>query len=493
MNTFIEYFKYSKDHLLVYNSVAFFGLFTFFYLLFLLASKKIPVRNILLLAFSLFFYYRLSGLFVVLMCFIAASDYVIGRIILATKNERVKVRFLMLSIFISVGSLLYFKYTGFILDLINAIFQTEIKAPAFSLLMPIGISFYVFKTLSYIFDCYNEVIEKPEKNYLTYLLYVSFFPNILAGPIAKARHLLPQFNSPTLITKDSMSRGFFLIMLGIVKKYLIADFLWNNFIERVFNAPTLFSGLENWIAMYMAAIQFYYDFSGYTDLVLGISLLLGFEIQNNFNRPFLAQNVTDLWRRWHITLSTWLSEYVFTPLNYSLRKYKKPGAVFASILTFVISGLWHGPKLTYVLWGTLHGMAIGWDVASQNWRTYWKKLIPASGYKFISIFITFHFIAFTIVLFDAKDIRYAFDMYSMMFTKTAVSLFGQWLGVYWSEFLIFAGALFIHFTPSSFKETLIKRFRNLHLLAKALLIFLVIIFVFQFYSAETQNFIYLKF
>lgn len=493
MNRILEIINYSSSHIMVFNSVLFVGLFTAFYLIYILISNKITARNIALLIFSLFFYYKLSGLYIILMCVIAASDFLIGKAILATSKENRKFTLLLFSLTLNIGSLLYFKYTVFFTGLFNTAFGTQLQAPVLSLLMPIGISFYVFKSLSYIFDCYNEMIEEPEKNYFDYLLYVSFFPNIIAGPIVRARDLLPALKLKSVFTRERMSRAFFLLMLGVLKKYLVADFLWNNFVERVFNTPTLFTGLENLIAVYMGAVQFYYDFSGYTDMMMGISLLLGFDIANNFNRPFMAQNITDLWRRWHITLSTWLSEYVFTPLNYSLRKFKKVGVVFASILTFIISGIWHGPRLTYILWGAMHGLAIGWDVASQDLRRGWKSKLSPNGYRFISVFLTFHFVVFTIVIFDAPDLFYAGDMYRMIFTQTNFSLFGQWIAIYWGVFVIFFIALFLQFTPPTWKQHLIKGFDSLHFLLKVIVVFLVILFVIQFYNSEAQNFIYLKF
>ncbi len=359
--------------------------------------------------------------------------------------------------------------------------------------MPIGISFYIFKTISYVVDCYNEMIEEPEENYLNYLLYLSLFTTILAGPIAKARDVLPQLHQKLAVTKEYIGKGFYLILLGAVKKYLVADFLWTNFIERVFNQPTLFSGFDNLMAMLMGTIQFYYDFAGYTDMMLGISLLLGLEIQGNFNRPFLAQNISDFWRRWHITLSTWLNEYIFMPTSFAWRNLKKTGVVLASLFTFVISGIWHGPKFTYILWGTLHGVAIAWDVASQNWRFAVKKKINATFYKIVSIILTFAFISLTMVIFNVKTLPMAWDMYDMIFVQMDWSIAVEWFPIYWKEFVIFAIAALVHFLPLRLKEFSIEQFTNFHWSLKAVTGLAVIVFIYQFFSAETQPFIYLQF
>lgn len=490
---FFQQFAYDAYNVIQFNSVFFIGLFSVFYLVYASVFHNIRWRNIALLAFSLFFYYKLSGLYVLLMIAVGTSDFFIGRAILKTQSEKAKKGWLFLSLFISVGSLVYFKYTKFILDYINIFFETSFAPPEFSLLMPLGISFYIFKTISYVMDCYNEMIDEPEKNYFNYLLYVSLFTNIIAGPIARARDLLPQLNSPLVITAENIGKGFFLILVGATKKYLVADYLWMNFLEKVFSSPTILSGFDNLMAMIMGTVQFYYDFSGYTDMMLGLSLLMGLQIKDNFNRPFLAQNISDFWRRWHITLSTWLNEYVFMPLSFSMRKMKRTGAVFASIITFIISGIWHGPKFTYVFWGLLHGLAIGWDVATADARSKVKKVVPATLYKVVSIFLTFSFICFTIVIFNVKDLATAGDMYRMIFAKMDWSVAPRWFAIYWREFIIFFFALLVHFLPVRLKETSISYYTHLHWSFKTATALVVLVIIFQFYSAETQPFIYLQF
>lgn len=489
---FLQQFDYNPIKILQFNSVFFFGLFSIFYVLYAAFFNRIQVRNALLLAFSLFIYYKLSGLYAVLMCLVALSDFLIGKQILKTHNEGKKKWWLMLSLTISVGSLIYFKYTPFILENVNAALGSNFT-PHTGFLMPIGISFYIFKTISYVMDCYNEMIEEPEKNYFDYLLYLSLFTTIVAGPIVRARDVLPQLKQKLFVSKEFMGQGFYLILIGAVKKYLIADFLWVNFIERVFTSPTIFSGFDNLMAMLMGTIQFYYDFAGYTDMMLGISLLLGLQLQGNFNRPFMAQNISDFWRRWHITLSTWLNEYVFMPMSFAWRSGGKAGVVFASLFTFVISGIWHGPKYTYILWGTLHGAAIAWDVASQNWRFKLKKKINGTLYKAVSIILTFAFISLTMVIFNVKQLPMAWDMYEMIFAKMNWALAPEWFSIYYKEFSIFALAALVHFLPLKIKSFSMQQYTLLPWPLKSVVGLVVIIFIYQFFSAETQPFIYLQF
>jgi len=245
--------------------------------------------------------------------------------------------------------------------------------------------------------------------------------------------------------------------------------------------------------LYACTIQFYCDFSGYTDMMLGISLLMGLELKGNFNRPFVAQNITDFWKRWHITLSEWLNEYLFVPISFYLRGWKKWGAVFAAIVTFVISGLWHGPKYTYVFWGLMHGLALAYEVATTNLRAGWRKVIPSTIYKPISILITFHFVALSILIFDAATVGKGFDMFGRIFTTFDASIIGDWLQNYKNVFYILVAGMLLHFTPVSWKSILEKNFGELNWIYRAIASVIVIFIVYQFYNTASRPFIYLQF
>jgi alginate O-acetyltransferase complex protein AlgI len=489
---FLKSLMYNPHYPLIFNSVLFVVLFTLFYAVYFWVFKNIKARNILLLIFSLFFYYKISGLFIILLIVVATSDFLIGKAMVKAKDDRSKKWFLWLSVIIDVGILLTFKYTNFLLNSIFGIFD-EPPPLLLDLVMPLGISFFIFKTLSYTFDLYREVIEKPEKSYWNYLLYVSFFPNILAGPISKARDLLPQFASQREITREFIGKGFFLILVGAFKKVFIADMLAMNFVDRIFDSPEFFSGFEGLMATYGYTMQIYFDFSGYTDIVIGIAFLLGIEVAPNFNKPFLAQNVTDFWRRWHMTLSAWLNEYVFYPLSYYFRRWKMWGALMAVMLTFFISGLWHGPAWTYILWGLSHGLAIAWGVVTQNIRSkIAKKSIPWL-YKFISIFITFHFLAFSMVLFRSADLESAWKVYTLIFTKLDFSVASQWVVLYWKPFSILLLALVLHYLPMKWYTWTMSQFVRMNWMLKAVVVFAGILLIYQAFSSDAQPFIYLEF
>ena len=493
ISEFLNALCYNPKSPLVFTSVLFIALFSILYVGYIFVYNNIKKRNLLLLVFSLFFYYKISGFYVLLLVAMATSDYLIGKQMFRVSTQQKKKWLLLLSIFINVGALILFKYTNFLLNTFFGITSGEPSPVLLNLIMPIGISFYVFKTLSYIFDIYREMIDEPETNYVNYVLYVSFFPNILAGPIAKARDLLPQFAAKLNFNRDLIGKAFMLILIGAFKKVFIADFLGANLVDRVFDSPEFFTGWEGLMAIYGYAMQIYFDFSGYTDIVIGLAMLLGFNVMANFNKPFMADNVADFWRRWHISLSTWFNEYVFYPLAYTFRKFKQAGVILAVLITFFISGFWHGPSWTYILWGTSHGLAIAFTFATANLRSKIAKKNTFGIYRFLSIFITFHFLAFSMVLFRAESLIAAQKIYTLVFTHFDISVAGQWAKLYATPLAILIVAYLLHYSPLKWNEFFTRQFIRLHWAVKVLIIVIGILFIFQGFSSDTQPFIYLEF
>jgi alginate O-acetyltransferase complex protein AlgI len=491
MSDFLNALTYNSIHPLQFNSVLFFILFTFLYIIYSAVYQKVSVRNILLLIFSLYFYFKVSGLAVVVLLFIATSDFFIGKGIFYSQKKSLKTFLLLLSLIINLGSLFYFKYTNFFLKLYGDVQGTD--PLVLNIIMPIGISFFVFKTLSYIFDIYRGNIEKPETNYFNYVLYVAFFPSILAGPISRASDLLPQFREKFQINRTNLGQGLFLIMSGAFKKIFIADFLAGNFVDRVFDAPDYFSGFESLMAGYGYTIQLYFDFSGYTDMVVGIACLLGFAILPNFNKPFLAVNITDFWRRWHLTLSSWLRDYLFIPLSLGMRNIKTTGLVIAILITFILCGFWHGANLTFIIWGGLHAVAMAWDIITNKVRGKIKKKVNKGVYKFISIFITFHFLCLSFIIFRAADFATAMKIYTKIFSDMNFNLFIPWLNLYLYPFLILVLGLVLHFTPMKWNYILLNKFTRLHWTLKIAVVFIAFIVIYQVFSTQSQPFLYLEF
>jgi D-alanyl-lipoteichoic acid acyltransferase DltB (MBOAT superfamily) len=485
-----DWFTFGKP--LPFNSVAFFVLFMLFYGLYAIAFRNVRVRNALLVVFSLFFYYKLAGWYVLLLIATATSDFFIGQAIYKAGTARGKKAWMLLSLFLNLGSLCFFKYVDFFIESWFGIVSPGTEAPLLHILAPIGISFFTFKTLSYIFDLHREMIDEPEKNYINYLLYVSFFPNLLMGPISFARDLLPQIASKLTINNEMLSKGFFLIMCGIVKKFFFANMLAEDFVNRVFDQPHLFSGFESLMASYGYMIQIYLDFSGYTDIVIGIAMLMGFTILPNFNQPFKARNITEFWRRWHMSLSKWLNEYLFLPMSFGMRKWKKTGVVIAAILTFFISGLWHSAKWTYVIWGSLHGLAIAWEAITQSLRSDVSKRTPKRLYNFISIFITFNFLSLSAIFFRADNVASAKEMFRKILTID-LSIAGLWLQNYAGVFVLMIVALALQYIPFEWDRKVELGFGKLHWSLKTVTLFVLIILIFQAVSSAPHPFLYLEY
>lgn len=486
---FQDLLYYNAKAPLLFQTTQFFILFSGFYLIYSLLHQFIFWRNSILLLFSLFFYYKLSGFFVFALLGMASLDFFIALGIHKSKKEYVKQFLLWISVLINLGGLLYFKYTYFFIDIWNQSTGSDIHL-AFRILQPIGISYFVFKSLGYVLDVNREMIEEPERNYLNYLLYVSFFPNILAGPITKARDILPQFKEVKKIDAALLNTATLLLISGLVKKIMIADYIAANMIDRVFESPQFFSSIDLFMSCYGGLVQLFFDFSGYTDMVMAFSLFLGFPIKGNFNQPFKATNVSDFWRRWHISLYEWLSEYIFQPLTFYFRSYKIWGSIIGIFVTFLISGLWHGPNAVFILWGILHGLAICWEIMTSGIR---KKCLHVFGrfYKFLSLLLTFHFLVFTSVLLKSKDLVFFYSYYQQMFQNIDFGLWHSWFSIYKYPFLVMIIGLSLQFIPIKIYDRIFAIMKFLPVWCSALLLAIAILCLYQFSYLEAIPFLYI--
>jgi len=486
-------FKYDQFDPLMFSSSFF--LFLFLGLLFLnrLFANNKTGRVILLLVFSFFYYYKVSGLFFLLLIFTALVNYSAGLGIGNSKSQAVRRTIFYAGLLINIGLLGYFKYTNFFIQLIND-FHLAVLNPL-EILLPIGISFYTFKALSYLIEVYWENIE-PEKNFLDFTLYIAFFGNILAGPIDRPDSFLPQVKEKYQINKAEIGTAIFFIMSGLIKKGIIADYISVNFVDRVFDSPLRYSGVENLMAIYGYAIQIFCDFSGYTDLAMGISLLLGFKLMENFKAPYKAASVADFWRRWHISLSTWLLTYLFRPFQMKFRNLRIVGNALALFLTFTICGLWHGASWTFIFWGALHGFFMAVSVFTAKPRKLFYNKLGLQNSKIvkgIQIFITFHLVAVAWIFFRVADFQSGLDVFSQIFNFFRGEVFAQFIKAYpfiWG--LILVGYL-IHFLPESFKIKSAEFTGKLPLAAQAVLLALVMWLAAQARSADLQPFIYFQF
>ena len=396
---------------------------------------------------------------------------------------------LILSLLIDLGLLAYFKYTNFFAGLIAQMIGGNFQP--WDIFLPVGISFYTFKTISYVVDIYRKKAQ-PMESLLDYAFYVSFFPTLLAGPITRATDFGPQIRKPLHISPEMFARGVFFIIIGLFKKAVISDYISQNFVDRIFDNPTLFSGGEVLLGLYGYTIQIYCDFSGYSDMAIGIALLMGYEIPMNFNAPLKADSMTDFWRRWHISLSTWIRDYVYISLGGNRR-----GKVFMYInqmIAMTACGLWHGASLNFVLWGVIHGALVCihkfW---SQTILRHDRHYHPSGIRRFFSVLITFHVITFTWILFRCRDFDSAWIMIKQMVTKFNLSVLPDVFIAYKYVFILMLFALFTHFLPNSWQNRSIKILQKGGVVLSAVAITIVIFIIMQVKSSDVQPFIYFQF
>ncbi len=501
----VSFFSYSENSPLIFTE----GSFWLFFVL-LLAGYSFVYRThflriLYLLVFSLFFYYKSSGYFFFLLIFSTVCDYILGLLISKSEIHWKRKLYVAISVFINLSVLSFFKYSYFFADSLNALFGANYQAFNFlahwanllvgstydvsSIVLPVGISFFTFQTISYTVDVYRNKV-KPVSNIIDFGFYVSFFPQLVAGPIVRAAEFIPQLYRKYSLSQREFGYAIFLILNGLIKKVIISDYISLNFVDRVFASPLSFSGFENLLATYGYSIQIYCDFSGYTDMATGLALLLGFRLPINFNSPYKALNITDFWHRWHISLSSWLRDYLYIPLGGNRR-----GKVMTYInlmITMLLGGLWHGANFRFVVWGAIHGVSLAL-------HKLWMQLFPHHRFRsswwkrFITAFFTFHLVCLSWIFFRGESMSMAQDM-----IRQIVSHFG-WQSVldvitsYVPVISLMAVAYAVHWLPVSWKEFYRGAFIKTNLVVKLALAVLVAVIIFQVKSAELQPFIYFRF
>ncbi|MDE6207998.1 MAG: MBOAT family protein, partial [Muribaculaceae bacterium] len=363
--------SYDPANPMLFNTGLFLVLFIIFMVIYQLVKGHRRTKMLLVLTFSLYFYYKASGWSVLLLCAVCASDYYLGLLLGSLLLDFERRAVVLLNVIINVGMLVYFKYFNLIADAFNSI--TGAQFDPLQVILPAGISFFTFRSISYIVDIYRGDM-KPCRNFLNYAFYLTFFPPLLAGPVVRAKDMLPQVESDPDATPQMIAEGLFLIMTGLIKKVVIADYISGNFVDRIFDNPMLYSGFENLMGCIGFTVQLYCDFSGYSDMAIGLALLLGYRFADNFAAPFKSQSPTEFWRRWHISLSTWLRDYIYIPLGGNRRGTAR--AYLNQFTTMVIGGIWHGASWMYIIWGAYNGILLA---AHKALRRVWKVPEPFRG------------------------------------------------------------------------------------------------------------------
>lgn len=499
----IDILTYHENEPLLFTQLYFWIFLGIVFIGFSLLYRKNTLRNSYLFVVSLFFYYKSGGYFFSLLIFSTIVDYTAGQLIYKAQRKSIKKIWLTLSIITNLLVLGYFKYTYFLVDLVNQMLHTDYQVTnalasvtnhvfgtsfdVSQIILPVGISFYTFQTMSYTIDVYRNKIQ-PVKNIVDFGFYVTFFPQLVAGPIVRAAEFIPQLFLKYQLTKEEFSHALFLILNGLMKKMVISDYISINFVDRVFENPIAYSGVENLLSVYGYAIQIYCDFSGYTDIAIGVALLFGFRLPINFNSPYKATNITDFWRRWHISLSSWLRDYLYIPLGGNrkgkIRQYLN------LMITMLLGGLWHGANLKFMIWGGIHGIAL---MAHKFFRAIHLEIPSNRIGRIISIFITFHVVCFAWLFFRAPDMESVGLMLSNILFYFQGHVFVEFIKSYPMVIGILLAGYIIHWLPYSLKEWYRGLFIKSPVIVKFLIIILAVLVIYQAKSSAIQPFIYFQF
>ncbi len=540
-NAFLQQFLYDSKNPLLFNNGFFVYFFTLFILLFFALRNHHKARRYVFCIFSLYFFYKASGWFVGLVLVSAVVDFFLSNAIYREKSQSRKKFLLVLSILFNLGMLFYFKYTDFFIEISNSLFDTNFNP--LNLILPIGISFYTFENLSYTVDVYRGEF-KPANKFSDYLLFLAFFPKLMMGPIVRAHDFVPQINEPYVISERDFAKGFFLIISGLIKKLVISDYITLNMVDYMFDNPALHTGVENLMAIYGYAMVIYCDFSGYSEIAIGIALWLGFKIPPNFMSPYQSFNITEFWRRWHISLSTWLKDYLYIPLggnrNFSIASFifvggflvgsfimgvelfhlsnlwaavisvvlllifiipalitKKTSGIAANfnlLTTMLLGGFWHGASWNFIIWGAIHGVGLG---IHKIWMLLTDKSLSSLNqsriYKVISGILTFHFVCFAWIFFKAEDLEIAKTMIYQIFNNFDISVFGPFYDNYKGVVWMILAAMVLHLVPDNLADKVIARTKTIPMVVYILVFFLFLILYGYFKSAEQVMPIYLQF
>ena len=553
--SFLEFIKniftYSEESPLIFTRFFFWGFFAIVLLGYCFVHKRFALRSLYLLIVSLFFYYKSSGFFFLLLIFNTLFEYFVGLSLYKSKSEIYRKLLLAFSIVVNLFILSYFKYTYFFTSVINDLFGTNLVAYNYladfsnlltgshfdtsRIFLPVGISFYTFQTMSYTLDIYKRKLE-PVKNIIDFGFYVAFFPPLVAGPIVRAADFIPQIYKKFQLSRYEFGLAVFMILKGLIKKITIGDYIAVNFVDRIFSNPEMYSGFESFMAMLGYSLQVYVDFSGYTDIAIGVALLMGFILRQNFNSPYKATNCGEFWKRWHMSLSYWLKDYLYIPLGGNRNASVGTWVNFALILgifallaasfwvsigllifgvfiislmfifpkskkniitninlmiTMLLGGLWHGSSWNFMIWGGLNGIGI---VVYK----FWRKISPWEKYNNVlatvwKIALTFGFVTFTRVFFRAPDYDTAATMLHRIWNNFSPEVIPAVMAGYYKVWLIMLFGFITHWLSNKFKDKWRDKFINAPHWSQVLIAVAIIFMVYQSICSEMQAFIYFQF
>ena len=443
--------------------------------------------KLFMLTASYFFYGSWDWRFCFLLAFTTVADHTIGGLIHRANEQRTRRRLLTLGVVVSLGVMAYFKYYDFFASSLINLFAPlgiEVPLPILDIVLPVGISFFTFQSLSYTIDIYRRKLEPVPL--LDFATFVSFFPHLVAGPIVRSAEFLPQLRQHHDPRRLPAASAFLLIAGGLFKKVVVANTLATSIVDPVFASPQSFFALDTLVAIYAYAVQIYADFSGYTDIAIGLALLLGFRFPQNFNRPYIAESLQDFWRRWHMTLSRFLRDYLYIPLGGS--RYGRLFTYRNLLLTMVIGGLWHGAAWTFVLWGALHGGVL----AFERWRQERRDaagvvLVDTPLRRNLRRLAIFHIVCLGWVLFRSGSMATTLEVLSRLAEFGPVQMATP------AVLLLIAGGLGVQYLPPDFRDRLRLGFGRLQPVPMALALGGFLLVLDAFGPEGVAPFIYFQF
>lgn len=553
MERLLHAFSFNEKEPLIFTQLDFWLFFLAVMIIFSAIHKNYLVRSFFLTAVSLFFYFKTSGLYVILLGISLVVNYLLGEAIFKSESQKAKKWIIAASAFFNLSILAYFKYAYFFTESFNEMFHTDYEVVnhlavwgngffgegsfVTKIILPVGVSFFTFQSISYVVDIYRKEVQ-PVKDFFDYTFFVTFFPQLVAGPIVRARDFIPQIRQPFQLDKNDLSWSVIQIVKGLIKKIVLADYIAIHFIDKVADAPEAYPGFVSILAMWGYSLQIYGDFSGYTDIAIGVSRLMGFKLLENFNSPYKAVSVADFWRRWHKSLGSWLRDYLYIPLGGNksggLGTYIATTLIFVFLIfitqwyelifvyaglmaiygigilvipnfkqyvhrdlnlliTMIVGGLWHGASENFVIWGAMNGAAL-------VIYKYWKSISPYENKQWLivhfwKVFLTFNFITFTRIWFRLEDDGAPMVMLNQIWNNFNFSMdtLGLVLWTFRSVFWVMLIGYIFHWLPQRIKNTYEGWFTKSPMLLQVLAIAVIIFVMYQAVSDTFKPFVYFQF
>lgn len=476
---------YDPSGPMLFSSGTFWALFLVFMPVYGMLRRRFWQMVVFVVAFSFFFYYKSSGIFVCLLGATSAADWLLSKAIARPgASRRVRRLCVAASLLTSLGILAYFKYANFFLWNINAMVGSNFQP--LDLVLPVGISFYTFQSVSYIIDVYKGRVA-PTATWLEYAFFLSFFPALVAGPIVRADYFLPQIRENRHATRSEVYTGLWLIILGVVKKAIIADYI-AQYNDLIFQTPGGYSGFETLMGIIGYTMQIYCDFSGYSDMAIGIALIMGFKLAKNFDFPYKARNLTDFWRRWHISLSTWLRDYIYIPLGGNRKGTAR--TYLNNFATMLIGGLWHGAAWKFVFWGAMHGAGLAVHKAS---KPVLGRIGDSWPVRAASWLVTMTFVALLWVFFRADSWADSWTVVSSVFRDFSAAYIPAFAAARSLWLILMLVIVVSHCLPTRFWESAQAWFVRSPWIVKLLIFIVVVQLVIELRTESVSPFIYFQF